>query len=192
MEHTMDDPMTEEQPASQGTASHRYPLEPIRPHSVARLLGITLDDEDARESHGEETMGELLEAHLDRVWQADEGHRRAGPGLIRQMLCRNGSPAPQTLGELLRNRQTRLGTIKQIRDRAKAQAAREDSAAEHAVMTTIYFAAIANGLVYRHVKITTHSYASLESSFEKLIRKAWMPADLTELFRRAAKLCRQQ
>lgn len=189
----MDDPMTrEDHSVSQGTSLHRRLVEQLRPHSVARLLGISLADEDTGTHRCDETIGGLLEAHLDHIWQADEGHRRAGPGLMRQMLCRNGLPAPQTLGELLLDRQTELGTIKQIRDRAKAQAARESSEAEHAVMTTIYFAAIANGLVYRHVKITTHSYASLESSFEKLIRKAWMPADLTQLFRRAAKLCRQQ
>ncbi len=189
----MDDPTTSEgRPTSQGISPHRRLIEQLRPHSAARLLGISLDDEDTGECHREETIGELLEARLERVWQADEGHRRAGSRVMRQVLYRNGLPPPQTLGELLLDRQTKLGTIKQIRDRAKAQAARESSEAEHAVMTTIYFAAIAHGLLYRHMKITTCSYASLESSFEKLVRKAWMPADLAELFQRAAKLCRQQ
>jgi len=189
----MDGPMTtKDQSANQPTAPHRRPIEQLRPHGAARLLGISLDDEDTGESHRDETMGELFEAHLDRVWQADEGLRRAGPGLMRQVLCRSGLPTPPTLGELLLDRQTKLGTIKQIRDRAKARAARESSEAEHAVMTTIYFAAIAHGLVHRRMKITTHSYASLGSSLEKLIRKPWMPADLIELFQRAARLCRQQ
>ena len=188
----MDDPMTTEgQSTNQNSPAHGRLTEPLRPDRAARLLGVSLDT-DAGKHHPSETVGELLEAHLDCLWQADQDRRGAWPRLVRHVLRRTDSPARQTVGKLLLDRQAKLGTIKQIRDRAKAQAAGGSSEAKHAVMTTIYFAAVANMLVYHRTKITTYSYESLESSFEKLARKAWMPADLVELFWQSAKLCRQQ
>ncbi len=189
----MDNPVTTEvQSTSQNSLSYRWLARHLKPSSAARLLGISLDNKDVCEHHPNEAIGELLESHLDCVWYLDEGRQRIWPKLVRQVPRRNGSPAQATIGELLLDQQTKLSTIKQIRDRAKAQVVRASSEAEQAVMTTIYFAAIANGLVHRRMKITTCSYASLELSFEKLIRKAWMPAGLANLFRQAAELCRQQ
>lgn len=190
----MDDPMTtDNQSTNPGGPPQGRLSDHLNPQGAARLLGISLDGANAGQRDPDETIGELLEAHLGRPWCVeDEARRRVWPRLVRQVLGRNGSPALRTVGELLLDRQAKLDTIRQIRDRAKAQAAREGSELEHAVMTTLYFAAIANALSYHRTKITTYSYASLESSFEKLIRKAWMPADLAELFRQAVKMCRQQ
>ncbi|KPL20813.1 MAG: hypothetical protein AMJ75_11170 [Phycisphaerae bacterium SM1_79] len=63
---------------------------------------------------------------------------------------------------------------------------------EHAVAVAIYYAAIASALVFHDVKVTTHSYESLEASFTRLINKPWMSAELNSLFIRALKLCRKK
>ncbi len=162
----------------------------VRPQSVARLLGITLDPGHADDDRPDEMMAELLQARLADPWVPNHGRQRAWPKLVRQWLHKSSSDGQKTIGDILLDSRAQLSTIKEIRDRAKAQVAREHSEPEQAVMTTIYFAAIANALAYRGAKITTYSYESLESSFEKLIRKVWMPADFAELFRRAVASCR--
>jgi len=163
----------------------------VRPQNVARLLGVTLDLTETDEPNSDPMMAELLRARLAGLWLPDRGRQGAWSKLVQQWLGRHNSDGQRTLGSILLDSRAQLSTIKEIRDRAKTQAARENSEPEQAVMTTIYFAAIANALAYRGAKITTYSYESLESSFEKLIRKVWMPADFVGLFRRAAGICRE-
>jgi hypothetical protein len=184
--------MTEHQANNQDNAVRKRLTDGVRPRSVARLLAVTLDPKCSDEGDSDETVAELLQARLAGAWLADSGKERAWSKLVRQVLRRSGSNGQRTLGGILLDPQAQLGTIKQIRDRAKARAASEDSEARQAVMTTIYFAAIANALAYRGARITTYSYGSLESSFEKLIRKSWMPAEFVELFRRARKACQKE
>lgn len=164
----------------------------VRPKSVARLLGITLDPKRSDESDSDEMIAERLQARLAGVWLPDNDRERAWSKLVRQWLRKSSSSGQRTIGGVLLDPRAALCTIKEIRARAKARAASENSEAERAVMTMIYFAAIANAWVYRGAKITTYSYESLESSFEKLVRKAWMPADFVELFRRAVKVCQEE
>jgi hypothetical protein len=181
---TTDNRTNERNDAAKKTLADR-----MRPKSAARLLGITLGPEHADGSNSDERMAELLQSRLAGTWLPDQAGEGAWSKLVRQLLHKNGSNGQRTIGGLLLDPQARLGTIKQIRDRAKAQAASEDAEAEHAVMTMIYFAAIANALAYRGAKITTYSYESLELSFEKLVRKAWIPAEFVTLFQRAAQVC---
>jgi hypothetical protein len=82
--------------------------------------------------------------------------------------------------------------VKGLRRNAKEKAARTDDEAEHAAMTTIYFAAIANWLVFHGRRITSYSYESLEPSFGELRGKPWMPTELAGLFERAQQACRNK
>ena len=182
--------MTDSRTSNQVNQPPKLLARDVRPQSVARLLGIALDPKHADQGRPDEGMAELLQARLAAPWLPDHARQRAWPKLVRQWLRKNGSDEQKAIGEILLDSRAQLSTIKEIRNRAKIQVARENSEPEQAVMTTLYFAAIANALVYRGAKITTYSYASLESSFEKLIRKVWMPADFVELFRRAATGCR--
>jgi hypothetical protein len=93
------------------------------------------------------------------------------------------------VADLLLDPHATLSVIKDIRRHAKEQAARTNDETEHAIMTTIYFAAIANRLAFHGQRITTYSYESLRSSFGKLRSKAWMPADLVGLFEKAEEAC---
>jgi len=98
----------------------------------------------------------------------------------------------KTLGEVLTDPKSDLAAIKKIREYAKTMAARKGAGTERAVAVAIYYAAIASALLFHNVKITTHSYELLDASFEKLIGKAWMSPELTQLFTKARKLCRKR
>jgi hypothetical protein len=189
----MDDrAMTDNRSNRQDHAAMKGLADRVEPRNVVRLLGITLDPERGDESKSDEMIAELLQARLAGTWLSGNAREGAWSRLVKQLLHKEGSDGRRSIGGLLLDPQAQLGTIRKIRDRAKAQAASESSEAEHAVMTMIYFAAIANALAYSRVKITTYSYESLESSFEKLARKAWIPVEFVELFRRAATACQEE
>lgn len=166
--------------------------DPPEPRGVARLLGVTLEDKHSPEGNADERIGELLRIHLEGVWSLENGREPIWVKLLKPLLRKHGPGAPSTVGGLLLDPHTAVTTIKAIRNHAKKRAACEDSEAEHAVMTTIYFAATASALVFHGVKVTTYSHESLKTSFEKLISKAWMPANLIGLFQRAVDICQHK
>lgn len=184
-------PMTDDRSSTTTNPTEKRLSDRIGPRSVAKLLAVTLDTKHDGEDP-DRAIAELLDTCLASVWRPEEGRHGAWSKLVKQLLRKNDPGGQRTIGGLLLDSQAPLATIKLIRDRAKTRAARESGEAEHAVMTMIYFAAIAHALVYHRVKITTYSRESLASSFEKLIGKTWIPADFVALFRRAATMCREK
>ncbi len=158
----------------------------LGPEKVARLLGISLDaDLDTDKGSPAEVASQLLDAHLAGTLPLDTSVVDELPVLLGKLT---GGATP-SLGEVLMDANAPLDTIRKIRKHAKAMATRQSSEAQQAVATTIYFAAIANALVFHDRKLTTYSYAALETSLRDLIEKPWMTTDLITLFEQAHKVC---
>ena len=79
--------------------------------------------------------------------------------------------------------------IRKIKDHAKKVASPKGSDVDHAVGTTIYYAAIASALAFHGQKITTHSFLKLDRSFAALAHKTWITPELAGLFSEACKRC---
>ena len=126
------------------------------------------------------------------IWNPHDEKQPVWSRLLRPLVRKHGPDPRPTVEGLLLDPRTTVGTVRAIRDDAKERAAADDSGPDHIVMTTIYFAATASALVFHGVKTTTYSYESLANSFERLTRKAWMPADLVDLFRRAIEVCQRK
>ena len=160
----------------------------LDPSTVASLLGIAFDpDVNTEDASSADVVAQLLDACLAAP---------AGTAAMADLPPARGAgeasaQVPASLGEILTGSQSRLETLRLIRERAKQEASRESSEVRQATATTIYFASIANALVFRDRKLTTHSDESLERSFDDLARKPWMPKDLAELFSRAREICRK-
>jgi len=164
----------------------------LEPQKVARLVGIALNGERGEGTNTDAAIRELLQACLaDTPW-VEQSRERAWPKAIGRLLAPHRPEAKRSVAEILLDPRSTLSAAKAIRRYAKEKAARTDDEAEHTVMTTIYFAAIANRLVFHGQRITTYSYESLRSSFGKLRGKSWMPAELGELFEKAEEVCRNK
>jgi len=160
----------------------------LNPVKLARLFGITLHSEGSKDRENSiENMAELIQAHLAGALPLDTAIIDELPVLIGRLQRDLSHHAGRTLGDVLTDSESDLEIIKKVRRYAKRMAARN----RHAVAITIYFAAIANALVFHQVKITTHSYESLETSFGNLVNKPWMPARLVRVFAKARKVCRR-
>ncbi len=164
----------------------------LDPEKVARLVGVGLDQGQGERCDPEEAIKDRLEACLAETGWADDGRERGWPGVLGRLLGPRRPHAQQSVGEVLQDPQATLTAVKNIRRYAKQKAARIDDEVEHAVMTTMYFAAIASALVFHEQRITTYSYGSLRSSFDKLRRKPWMSTSLAELFDKAEQMCRDR
>ena len=159
---------------------------------LARLVGLTLSDGHGETRDKNATTKELLQDHLADTLRVDDNRRRGLPEAIGRLLGPRRLGACRSLKSVLLDSGSTVGAIKNIRRYAKDKAARTDDEAEHTVMTTIYFAAIANRLAFHSQRITTYSYESLVSSFGKLRGKSWMSPELAELFEKAEKVCRSK
>jgi len=165
----------------------------INPESLARLLGIAISS-DSNEGTDDSThnTAQLLKARLAGTLPLDTTVVEELPAILGQLRKDLVPLEGRTLGEVVTGPKSDLGAIKKIRQYAKKMASRKRSEADWAVAIAIYYAAIASALVFHDMKITTHSYESLEASFAKLINKPWMSAELNSLFIRALKLCQKK
>ena len=163
----------------------------LGPKKLARLLGITFDSGKEGKHDSEQTIAQMLDARLACPLLPDTSALQDVP----LMTDQKGDDAERysgvSLGDVLTASKTDFATIKEIRRCAKKMTRGKGPEAEH-VAVTIYFAAIANALLFHQAKITSYSYGSLEISFNKLIEKRWMPRRLRRLFVDGARVCRNR
>lgn len=163
----------------------------LGPKKLANLLGITFDSEKEHRPDSKETIAQMLEARLASPLLPDTTMVQSLPSQTGQRDEDVGQYSGVPLGDVLTASESDFATIKEIRSYAKNMTRGKGSEAEY-VAVTIYFAAIANALLFHQAKITSYSHESLEISFDKLIKKSWMPQRLRRLFVDAAAACRNK
>jgi hypothetical protein len=92
--------------------------------------------------------------------------------------------------ELLQDPKTEIAIIRRIKNYGKKLSMHFKSEAEHHVANTIYYAAIAHGLVFSNLRITNFSYKELRKSFCRLSKENWIPHGLLNLFTKASEYCK--
>ena len=163
----------------------------LGPRKVAHLLGITFDSAEEDKAGSERKIAEMLEARLAGPLPTDTAEFQDPPEVVGKRDSNIGQYPAGSLGDVLTASETEFATLKEIRRYAK-KAMRGKSREVERVAVTIYFAAIANALLFHQARITSYSYGSLEISFNKLIKKSWMPRRLRRLFVDAAGACRDR
>ena len=97
--------------------------------------------------------------------------------------------AGEPIGKLLQDPKTDITIIRMMKDHGRKLSTSAKSEAEHHTANTIYYAAIAHGLVYHDLKTTKYSYKDLQESFCQLSKEKWIPKDLRNLFAKAYEFC---
>jgi len=150
---------------------------------IARILAVGRDEEltdaaGAENREAERALRQLLSAPVSIVladtWRVPEASS-ATPNDV------------GTLREMLMDSSLDIGTAKTIKDGAKRECRRrgDEKKAKHAACLAVYFAAIANALVFHKEKISSYSYLELETAFTKMAESPWMAPELVPLFCRA-------
>jgi hypothetical protein len=165
----------------------------LTPQQLARLLAIGLQAQHGEGNPGNSrTPAEVLQDILDRELPLDP----ASPNSLASVLCWTSeevlSAAGRTIRDLLLEPETHLVVIKTLKDYGKGLVRRAGPGAKETAATVIYYAAIANGLVFHGRKITRHSYRTLHEAYAELQRKALVPEELKDLFAKALAVCRRK
>ena len=153
------------------------------PKRLARLLSLGVE---------KQTESELLQERLGNPLPLDADQADPLSTIIRRFCDALASVAGKPLGQLLVDRNTDIAVIEAVKGYAKTLADRREPKTEHAVAITVYFAAIANALLFHDKKLTAHSYGSLARSFTILIDKEWMFPQLRDLLVQAREICKNR
>lgn len=96
----------------------------------------------------------------------------------------------QSQAQFLAAHKAELAWLKTIKNHGKKVLQSNPSAAGKATATTIYYAAIANALVYHRERITENSPDELLNAFASLLERPWMVSVLKSLFVSARDRCK--
>ena len=152
------------------------------------LLRLGLDRDDDKVDRTAARADRLLDTLASKM-PVDPALLEMLPAVLRDLSEQLESVSGLPLGDLLLDPQTKVATIRRVKDYAKDLGAASRDQAERDVALAVYFAAIAGALVYHEVKISQHTYSSLEQSFEKLSGEKWVSPGLSRLFRKARRRC---
>lgn len=127
---------------------------------------------------------------LDRELPLDPATPHSIPAVLNRPCDELLAATRRTVSQLLLDSKTDLAVMKALKDYCKALARLAGREARRTAATVIYYAAIANALVFHQHKITQHSYEKLHEAYAELEQKPWIPSELKELFKKAQAICR--
>ena len=148
---------------------------------LAKLFRIGSDTKGASRRHGaQKSRRSLLDQWLDRD-VLDE--------LVEGLQGRDTPSRGGQVRDLLLGPGTDLAILRKLKVLYKERIAMAEDKPEHDVATTLYYAAIAAGLVYHGQRLSSYSPRQLGKALTDLSKKAWMRQDLRALFTKAGQAC---
>jgi hypothetical protein len=171
---------------------NRESTEALSPERLAELLEIGLRAEAAaRPAGGDRAARALLAGLLSGEPPADTAAAEALARMAERLRRQTDLP-DEPLGRALLRAETPLAALRALKANAKGLVLRSRSQAERAVVTAIYYAAIASGLKFHDRRITKLPAEELAGSFDTLAGRRWMPGELARHLADAAALCRRR
>jgi hypothetical protein len=165
----------------------------LSPERLLRILNIGSDVHHAEDKVSQEqTKAELLQDRLAERLPVDPPATEQLPNNLCKMHNMIGVLAGESIGKLLSDANTDIVLIRNIKDYGKKLSKYAKSEVERRVAKTIYYVAIAAGLVFHGLKITDLSYKDLERSFSLLSKEKWLPEGLLDLLKKAFGHCKSK
>jgi hypothetical protein len=162
----------------------------LSPDRLAELLKIGSDVEGNLDT--EHRKADLLHDWLAARLPLDEAMAHSLPAIVSKLCRELQSLAGHSFGMLLLDSHSELDALTKIKHYGKKMAEAAKTEADHDAATAVYYAAIASAVLYHDEKMTTYSYKDLRKSFSALAAQDWLTQDLSELFGKAAAICREK
>ena len=156
---------------------------------LRRLLKIGLKSPGAESRFPDQKKTQLWRDILDKHLPIDESQIEKLPEVLADFCQTLGLLTGDKLGECLRNQDTELSVIENIKQYAKVLSRKSRTDEEHIIAKTLYYSAIAHALLNQKTKITEYSYAELTKAFDRLRKVDWMEDYFILLFAKAWKHC---
>jgi len=157
------------------------------------LLRLCLDTkrEGAKKTVGKNRASVLLDLLASKL-PVDPALLESLPTVLRSLSEELQSVSGLSLGDLLQDSRTKITLIRKIKDFAKQLGASANDAIERDVALAMYFAAIANALLFHDARISQYTYKELAQSFETLSKHDWITPNLRQLYKKACKYCNKK
>lgn len=156
---------------------------------LKRLLKIGLKNPGAKLRPPDQKKAQLWRDILSKHLPMDKSQIEKLPEILADFCQTIGLLTGDKLGECLRNKNTDLSVIENIKQYAKALSRKSRTEEEHIIANTLYYSTIAHALLYHNTKITEYSYPELTKAFDKLRKIDWIEGHFAQLFTRAFKYC---
>jgi hypothetical protein len=172
---------------------HRKPsTATLKPKQLKSLFNIAAEA-TMSSRNPQEIKAEILQDYLRQTLpvyrESCSRHRTKAQSNVRNVI---ESLSGESVGRLLRDAETPIELIKDIKARSKTLSKSAQSEAEYQAANTVYYAAIASALLFHDLRITQFAYGDLHDSFVLLSEQVWVPDYLRELFMEAAKICQNK
>jgi hypothetical protein len=165
----------------------------LSPEKIAELLNIGSGiAQSEKEANQNQIKAELLRDRLAETLPLNPSMLKFMPKVLVHMCHKLEVLAGKPIGKLILDPQTDISLVKNIKDYSKNLSESAKTEAENDTSVAIYYAAIANALVYHNLHITKFSFQSLRRSFYSLVSKPWMSADFVNLFKKAKQICQSE
>ena len=158
---------------------------------LRRLLKIGLKSPGSKGKNPEQRKSRLWHDILGKHLPMDESQMEKLPEILADFCQTLDLLTGDTLGECLRNQDTDLFVIENIKQYAKSLSRKNRTDEEHIIANTLYYSAIAYALLYHKKKITEYSFAELTKAFDKLRKIDWIGGYFARLFTKAYKYCQR-
>ncbi|MBL7187679.1 MAG: hypothetical protein ISS70_15260 [Phycisphaerae bacterium] len=159
---------------------------------LRRLLKIGLKSPGAQPRVPDQKKAQLWRDTLSKHPPMDESQIEKLPEILADFCQTLGLLTGDKLEEWLRNQETDLSVIENIKQYAKTLSRKSRTDEEHVIANTLYYTAIAHALLYHKTKITEYSYAELTKAFDKLRKVVWIEDRYILLFTQAWEHCRKK
>jgi hypothetical protein len=154
-------------------------------------LGLQSNPDTAGHTAGIDRTDLLLDVLASKL-PTDPAIIETLPTLLRSLSEELQSVSGEPLGALLCSPETKIVRIRRIKDFARQLGTSAKDNIEREVALVVYFAAIANALIYHNAKISQYSHAELAQSFETLSTHHWIPPNFCKLFTKAQQHCNKK
>lgn len=162
----------------------------LRTDRLANLLAMASQGgQSADQSEEVLAWRKLLHARLSAPLCLEEDVVDSVPALLDPRCRELAALVGRSLEELLTDAGTSLATLECLKDYGKALAGRWEEGPEHAVGTSIYYAAVAAALAHHDRNLASRPLRELGRAMDLLIAAPWMTAPMVKLLSNARRLC---
>lgn len=162
----------------------------LSPQKLAQVWNIGSDTEKPDQAIDQENKkAEVLQDRLMETLRISSSVTKSYPNDQANLQSIINSIADKSIDKLLQNPKTNIAILRKVKDHGKRLSKKAESKTEYHVANTIYYAAIANALIYHDRRITKFSYIDLEKYFRRLGNENWIPEYFRSIFTRAGEYC---
>lgn len=169
---------------------HDKPKKLTRP-MIQQMVDLFFE-KDTKNPVNTDVRLELFENRMAASLPEDFFGKRELPDHLSVLCDISGISKSETFKSVIKSDKAELGLLVKIKDYFKGLSGKSVDDVEYQIYISIYYAAIANAMLHRDEKISSHSYEELAASYTRLLKEDWLPNYIVQIYRNALTYCTEK